>query len=86
MSGSPFFCTLGAGDVVPVSGIAMALTVIQARMGFGFLAALIGHLPSLNQSFRRREVNILLLNERAAPPFTASRKGLPLILPSRVAG
>ncbi len=70
LSGTTFF-TLGLGDVVPVGGIARALTVIQAGMGFGFLAVLIGHLPSLNQSFANREVTISLLDARAGSPPTA---------------
>jgi hypothetical protein len=70
MSGTTFF-TLGLGDVVPVGGMARVLTVIEAGMGFGFLAVLIGHLPSLNQSFSNREVNISLLDARAGSPPTA---------------
>jgi hypothetical protein len=70
MSGTTFF-TLGLGDVVPISSIARALTVIEAGMGFGFLAVLIGHLPSLHQSFSNREVNISLLDARAGSPPTA---------------
>jgi hypothetical protein len=70
MSGTTFF-TLGLGDVVPTSTFTGALTVIEAGMGFGFLAVLIGHLPSLNQSFSNREVNISLLDARAGSPPTA---------------
>jgi hypothetical protein len=70
MSGTTFF-TLGLGDVVPASTFARALTVIEAGMGFGFLAILIGHLPALNQSFSNREVNISLLDARAGSPPTA---------------
>ena len=70
MSGTTFF-TLGLGDVIPASTFARALTVIEAGMGFGFLAVLIGHLPSLNQSFSNREVNISLLDARAGSPPTA---------------
>jgi hypothetical protein len=70
MSGTTFF-TLGLGDVVPVKGIARALAVIEAGMGFGFLAVLIGHLPPLHQSFSSREVNISLLDARAGSPPTA---------------
>jgi Ion channel len=70
MSGTTFF-TLGLGDVVPVGGIARALTVIEAAMGFGFLAVLISHLPTLNQSFSKREVTISLLDARAGSPPTA---------------
>ena len=70
MSGTTFF-TLGLGDVVPAGTFSKALTVIEAGMGFGFLAVLIGHLPSLNQSFSNREVNISLLDARAGSPPTA---------------
>lgn len=70
MSATTFF-TLGLGDVVPVGGIARALTAIEAAMGFGFLAVLISHLPALNQSFSKREVNISLLDARAGSPPTA---------------
>ena len=65
MSGATFF-TLGLGDVVPNSNFTRALTVMEAGMGFGFLAVLIGRLPSLNQSFSRRGVTISLLD---APKF-----------------
>ncbi|MGA8181607.1 MAG: potassium channel family protein [Desulfobacterales bacterium] len=70
MSGTTFF-TLGLGDVIPAGSLARALTVIEAGMGYGFLAVLIGHLPSLNQSFSSREVNISLLDARAGSPPTA---------------
>jgi Ion channel len=70
MSGTTFF-TLGLGDVIPAGSLARALTVIEAGMGYGFLAVLIGHLPSLNQSFSNREVNISLLDARAGSPPTA---------------
>jgi hypothetical protein len=70
MSGTTFF-TLGLGDIVPADTFTRALTVFEAGMGFGFLAILIGHLPSLNQSFSNREVNISLLDARAGSPPTA---------------
>ena len=70
MSGTTFF-TLGLGDIVPAGTFTRALTVIESGMGFGFLAVLIGHLPSLNQSFSNREVNISLLDARAGSPPTA---------------
>src|SRR5690349_24759689 len=44
MSGTTFF-TLGLGDVVPRTGLAMTLTVIEAGTGFAFLAAVIGYFP-----------------------------------------
>jgi Ion channel len=70
LSGTTFF-TLGLGDVVPRSGIARALVVIEAGLGFGFLAAVIGYLPFIYGSFSKREVNISLLDSRAGTPPTA---------------
>jgi hypothetical protein len=70
LSGSTFF-TLGIGDVTPLTQPARILAVVEAGMGFAFLAILIGHLPVLNQSFSRREVNISLLDARAGSPPTA---------------
>jgi hypothetical protein len=71
LSGTNFF-TLGLGDVYPLSNVARALTVMEAGMGLGFLALIIGYLPALNQSFSRRETNISMLDERAGSPSTAS--------------
>jgi len=70
MSGTTFF-TLGLGDVVPRTPLARLLTVMEGGMGFGFLAAVIGYLPVLYQSFSRREVSISLLDARAGSPPTA---------------
>jgi len=71
LSGTTFF-TLGLGDVIPSTPFTRALTVIEAGMGFGFLALVIGYLPVLYQSFSRREVNITLLDARAGSPPTAA--------------
>jgi hypothetical protein len=71
MSGSTFF-TLGLGDVVPVTGLARTLTVVEAGVGFMFLAVMVGYLPVLNQAFSRREVSIVLLDARAGSPPTAA--------------
>lgn len=71
LSGTTFF-TLGLGDVIPRTPFARVLTVIEAGMGFGFLALVIGYLPVLYQSFSRREVNITLLDARAGSPPTAA--------------
>src|SRR5207253_2684879 len=71
LSGTTFF-TLGLGDVIPRTPFSRALTVIEAGMGFGFLALVIGYLPVLYQSFSRREVNITLLDARAGSPPTAA--------------
>ena len=70
MSGTTFI-TLGLGDVVPRTGIARAVTVIEAGTGFGLLAVVIGYLPVLYQSFTQREVNITLLDARAGSPPSA---------------
>lgn len=70
LSGTTFF-TLGLGDVVPGTGLARFLVVLESGMGFAFLALVIGYLPALNQSFSRREVSISLLDARAGSPPTA---------------
>jgi hypothetical protein len=70
LSGTTFF-TLGLGDVVPRSSLARALIVVEAGLGFGFLAAVIGYLPFIFGSFASREVSITLLDSRAGTPPTA---------------
>lgn len=65
------FITLGLGDVAPVGPAAHLLTVMEASVGFGFLALVIGYLPVIYQSFSRREVHIALLDARAGSPPTA---------------
>ena len=67
MSGTTFI-TLGLGDVVPRTGEARGLTVIEAGTGFGFLALMLSYLPVLFGAFSRREVNISLLDARAGSP------------------
>jgi voltage-gated potassium channel Kch len=70
VSGTTFF-TLGLGDVVPNAGLSRAVTVIEAGVGFGVLALVIGYLPVLYQAFSRREVSISLLDARAGSPPSA---------------
>ena len=70
LSGETFF-TLGLGDITPVSRAGRVLIVIEAGVGFAFLALVIGYLPVLYQSFSRREVSITLLDARAGSPPTA---------------
>jgi hypothetical protein len=70
LSGTTFY-TLGLGDVVPCTTLGRVIIAVEAGMGFGFLALVIGYLPVLNQSFSRREVNISLLDARAGSPPTA---------------
>ena len=71
MSGSTFF-TLGLGDIVPTTAWSRTLTVVEAGVGFMFLAVMVGYLPVLNQAFSRREVSIVLLDARAGSPPTAA--------------
>ena len=66
-SGTTFF-TLGLGDVTPTSAAARLLTVVEAGVGFGGLAVVIGYLPVLYQAFSRREVTISLMDARAGSP------------------
>jgi len=70
MSGVTFF-TLGYGDVVPHSGLARLVAVIEAGTGIGFIAVVIGYLPVLYQLFARREAHVLQLDGRAGSPPTA---------------
>lgn len=70
LSGTTFF-TLGLGDVVPASSWARVATVVEAGIGFGFLALVIGYLPMLYQAFARREEMVSLLDARAGSPPTA---------------
>jgi hypothetical protein len=69
-SGSTFF-TLGYGDFFPTSATGRALAVLEAGLGFGFMALVIGYLPVLYQAFSRREVSISLLDARAGSPPSA---------------
>jgi hypothetical protein len=69
-SGTTFF-TLGYGDMVPLGAWGRALSVLEAGIGFGFLALVIGYLPVLYQAFSRREIIISLLDARAGSPPTA---------------
>src|SRR5213078_2484609 len=48
------------------------LTVLEAGLGFGFLACVVGYLPVLYQAFSQREVTISLLDARAGSPPTAA--------------
>jgi hypothetical protein len=71
LSGVTFF-TLGYGDVTAGNQLGRFLTVVEAGLGFGFLAVIIGYLPVLYQAFSRREVTISLLDARAGSPPTAA--------------
>jgi len=69
-SGSTFF-TLGLGDITPQNAPSRAATVLEAAIGFGFLAMVIGYLPIIYQAFSRREAQITLMDARAGSPSAA---------------
>ena len=71
VSGTTLF-TLGIGDVLPYSRWARGLIVLEAGMGLGFVAVVIGYFPVLYAAFSRREVNISLLDARAGSPPSAA--------------
>ncbi len=72
LSGTTFF-TLGFGDVVALNPFGRFLTVVEAGLGFVFLACVIAYLPVLYQAFSRREVSISLMDARAGSPPTAGQ-------------
>jgi hypothetical protein len=64
------FFTMGFGDIAPATNQMRFVVVMEAGVGFGFLALVIGYLPVLYQSFSRRELGISLLDARAGSPPT----------------
>jgi hypothetical protein len=71
VSGTTIF-TLGLGDVTPHTRNSRELIILEAGMGFGFLAVVMGYFPVLYGAFSRREVSISLLDARAGSPPTAA--------------
>jgi Ion channel len=71
-SGDTFF-TLGYGDLTPLSPTGKILAILEAGLGFGFLALIISYHPVLTQAFSRRETTISLLDARGGSPPTASQ-------------
>lgn len=67
LSGGTFF-PVGIYNTHSIQVQGELLSIIEAGVGFGFLAAVIGYLPVLYQAFSRREVNINLLDSRAGSP------------------
>jgi hypothetical protein len=65
------FLTLGLGDVLPHTALGRMLVVLEAGMGFTFLALIISYVPVLYQAFSQREVNVSLLDARAGSPPSA---------------
>ncbi len=70
LSGTTFF-TLGYGDITPTGPAGRVLAVVEAGLGFSFLAVVIGYLPVFYQALSRREVTISMLDARAGSPPTA---------------
>jgi hypothetical protein len=83
LSGVTFF-TLGYGDITPQTDLGRLLAVIEAGVGFGFMAVIIGYMPVLYQAFSRREVSISLLDARAGSPPSAAELLLRLAQSRRV--
>ncbi|MGI4745093.1 MAG: potassium channel family protein [Janthinobacterium lividum] len=71
MSGVTFF-TVGYGDVAPHTALTRVLAVVEAGLGLGFIAVVIGYLPVLYQLFARREAHVIQLDARAGSPPTAT--------------
>jgi hypothetical protein len=71
-SGDTFF-TLGYGDLTPNSSLGKFLAILEAGLGFGFLALIISYHPVLSQAFSRRETTISLLDARGGSPPTAAQ-------------
>jgi hypothetical protein len=70
LSGCAFF-TLGFAELVPGESMTRVLGVIEAGLGFGFLAVIISYLPVLYSAFSKRETAISLLDARAGSPPSA---------------
>ena len=64
MSGVTFF-TLGYGDVTPGNATGRLFAVIEAGIGYGFLALVLSFVPTLYMGFSRREAVMLRLDARA---------------------
>jgi len=71
ISGDAFF-TLGYGDSVPHHSLARLLVILEAGIGFGFIALNIGYLPVLYLHFTRRDLQLIEFSARAGSPPTAA--------------
>ena len=69
-SGATFF-TLGYGDVVPLHGWGRGIAILEAGLGFGFLALVIGYVPVIYGAFSKRESTMLKLDSKAGSEPTA---------------
>jgi hypothetical protein len=64
------FLTLGYGDVTAATRAGKVVSVVEAGVGFGFVAVVIGYLPVLYQLFSQREAHVIRLDGRAGSPPT----------------
>jgi hypothetical protein len=64
--------TLGTEAPVNSTPLSKALVIIEAGTGLGFITMVITYLPVLYQLFARRETHVILLDERAGAPVSAS--------------
>lgn len=60
-AGEGFF-TIGFGDIVPTSGVARPLTLVEAFTGLLTTALVIGYLPTLYSAYSRREESLPTLD------------------------
>lgn len=71
VSGDAFF-TLGYGDVVPHHVGGRLLVIVEAGIGFGYIALTIAYLPVLYQHFSKRDYQLIDLSARAGTPPAAN--------------
>jgi hypothetical protein len=69
-SGVTFF-TVGYGDLAPHTRFEKLLVVLEAGIGLGFIAIVIGYLPVPYQLFARREAKVIMLDATAGSPPSA---------------
>jgi hypothetical protein len=67
MSGSTFL-TLGLGDVTSDDPIGRGFILVEAGVGYTFLAMIITYMPLLHQAYGEREVGNVLIQARAGRP------------------
>jgi hypothetical protein len=64
--------TLSAEEAANSPPVSKTLVIIEAGTGLGFITMVITYLPVLYQLFSRRETHVILLDERAGAPVSAS--------------
>jgi hypothetical protein len=64
--------TLGVEDSTNAAPLLKVLAITEAATGLGFITMVITYLPVLYQLFARRKTHVILLDERAGAPVSAS--------------